>query len=113
MTFGHGGTDSPRHTFDSFRSIDIPLLEVFTMSPIRCLGCVRSIQKGGLPPLMADDLGSALKSLTRSLSFTPGFSLVTRWSRKTQNRFNGLHFPDKTRKLEHRELHAQPHQKPL
>jgi hypothetical protein len=29
-------------------------LKVFTMSPIRCLGCVRSIQKGGLPPLDSD-----------------------------------------------------------
>src|ERR1700687_3311391 len=43
VTLRHGGTDSPRHTFDPLRSLGITS-KVFTMSPNTCLPSVRSIQ---------------------------------------------------------------------
>src|SRR5207237_5339776 len=42
VTLRHGGTDSPRHTFDPLRSLGITS-KVFTMSPNTCLQSVRSI----------------------------------------------------------------------
>src|SRR6266852_866826 len=52
VTLRHGGTDSPRHTFDSFRSLGITS-KVFTMSPNTCLRSVRSIHRPlrGLNPI--------------------------------------------------------------
>src|SRR5947208_726137 len=44
VTLRHGGTDSPRHTFDPLRSLGITS-KVFTMSPNTCLQSVRSIQR--------------------------------------------------------------------
>src|SRR5713226_3101613 len=43
VTLRHGGTDSPRHTFDPLRPLGITS-KVFTMSPNTCLRSVRSIQ---------------------------------------------------------------------
>src|SRR5882762_10505352 len=51
VTLRHGGTDSPRHTFDPLRSLGITS-KVFTMSPNTCLLSVRSIHR----PLNADSV---------------------------------------------------------